>query len=68
MSVYLNFIELVQIQYCTVQDIYHRTISAVCSFIVLLICMNKTLIGRLQELKNEGKVQLGNPKSDHGRL
>jgi len=25
--------------------------------------MNKTLNGRLGELKNKGKVQLGNPKS-----
>ena len=30
--------------------------------------MNKTLSGRLQELKNKGKVQLGYPKSDRGRL
>ena len=30
--------------------------------------MYKTLSGRLQELKNKGKVQLGNPKSDRGRL
>ena len=26
--------------------------------------MNKTLSGRLRELKNKGKVQLGNPKSE----
>ena len=30
--------------------------------------MNKTLSGRLRELKDKGKVQLGNPKSDRGRL
>ena len=30
--------------------------------------MFKTLSGRLQELKKKGKVQLGNPKSGHGRL
>ena len=30
--------------------------------------MNKTLSGRLRELKNKGKVQLGYPKSDRGRL
>ena len=30
--------------------------------------MYKTLSGRLQELKNKGKVQLGNPKSGCGRL
>ena len=30
--------------------------------------MNKTLSGHLQELKNKGKVQLGNSKSGHGRL
>ena len=68
MSVYPNVIELLQIQYCTIQDLYHRTISAVCSFIVVLVFMNKTLSGRLQELKNKGKVQLGNSKSGHGRL
>ena len=68
MSVYLNFIELLQIQYCTIQDLYHRTISAVCSFIVVLVFMNKTLSGHLQELKKKGKVQLDNSKSGHGRL
>ena len=30
--------------------------------------MNKTLSGRLQELKNKEKVQLGNPKSSHSCL
>ena len=30
--------------------------------------MLKTLSVRLQELKNKGKVQLGNPKSGFGRL
>ena len=32
--------------------------------------MSKTLSGRLRELKNKGKVRLGNPKSGcgHGRL
>ena len=30
--------------------------------------MYRTLSGRLQELKNKGKVQLGNPKSGRGRL
>ena len=28
--------------------------------------MNKTLSGCLRELKNKGKVRLGNPKSDRG--
>ena len=32
------------------------------------IYMNKTLSGRLQELKNEEKVQLSNPKSGHSCL
>ena len=68
MSLYLNFIELLQIQYCTVQDLSQGTISAVCSFVKVLIYMNKTLSGRLRELKNKGKVQLGNPKSGRGRL
>ena len=39
-----------------------------CSFIKALIDMYRTLSGRLQELKNKGKVQLGNPKSGRGRL
>ena len=30
--------------------------------------MNKILSCRLRELKNKGKVQLGNPKSGRGRL
>ena len=30
--------------------------------------MNKTLSGRLRELKNKGKVKLGNPKSGRGCL
>ena len=30
--------------------------------------MSKNLRGRLRELKNKGKVQLGNPKSDCSRL
>ena len=43
-------------------------ISAVCSFIKVLICTNVTLSGRLQELKNKGKVWWGNPKSGRCRL
>ena len=39
-----------------------------CSFIKALLDMYRTLSGRLQELKNKGKVQLGNPKSGRGRL
>ena len=34
----------------------------------VLIYMNKTLRGRLPELKNKRKVQLGNPKSGRGCL
>ena len=68
MSLYLNFIELLQIQYCIVEDFYQRTIRAVCSFIKEFIYMNKSLSGRLRELKNKGKVQLSNPKSGRGRL
>ena len=34
----------------------------------VLIYMLKTMSGRLQELKNIRKVQLGNPNSVHGRL
>ena len=33
-----------------------RIISAVCSFIKVMIYTNMTLSGRLQELKNKGKV------------
>ena len=63
-----NDLELLQIQYCTVWNLYQLTISAVCSFIKLLIYMNKTLSGCLQELQNKGKSQLGNPNSCHGRF
>ena len=57
-----------KIQYCTVQDVFQRTISIVFSFIKVLIYMNKTLSGRLRELTNKGKVQLGNSKSGCDRL
>ena len=30
--------------------------------------MNKTLSGRVRELKNKGKIKLGEPKSGCGRL
>ena len=30
--------------------------------------MNKSLSGRLRELKNKGKVKLSNPKGGRGRL
>ena len=45
------------------QNLYQQTISAVCSFIKVLIYINETQSGHLRELKNKGKVQLGNPKS-----
>ena len=38
------------------------------SFIKVLIYMNKSLSGRLRELRNKEKVQLGNLKSGGGRL
>ena len=38
-----------------------------CSFMKVSTHMNKTLSGRLRELKNKGKVQLVNPKSARGR-
>ena len=38
------------------------------SFIKVSIYTSKTLSGRLQELKNKGKVQLGNTKSCRSRL
>ena len=43
-------------------------ISAVCSFIKVLIYYNKTLSGRLRGLNNKRKVPLGNPKIDRSRL
>ena len=52
---------LIQIEYYTVQDLYQRNNSALFSFMKVLILMNKTLSGRLRELKNRGKIQLGNP-------
>ena len=47
---------------------HQRTISAVCSFIKVLICMNKTLSGCLRQLNTKGKVQLGNPKNGRSRI
>ena len=44
---YGNDLELLQIQYCTVRNLYQLTISAVCTFIKLLIYLNKTLSGCL---------------------
>ena len=52
---------LIQTEYYTVQDLYQRNNSALFSFMKVLIFMNKTLSGRLRELKNRGKIQLGNP-------
>ena len=52
---------LIQIEYYTVQDLYQRNNSALFSFMKVLIYMNKTLSGRLRELKNRRKIQLGNP-------
>ena len=43
-----------------VQDLYQKNI--------LSIDLQKTLSGRLQELKNKGKVKLGNRNSGHGHL
>ena len=44
---YGNDLELLQIQYCTVQDLYQLSISPVGSFIKVFIYMNKTLSGCL---------------------
>ena len=56
----LNFYKY---NYCTVQDLYQWTISTVCRFFKALNYKTiKTLSGQLQELKNKGKVQLGNPQ------
>ena len=41
---------------------------AQCAVSLVLIYMNKTVSGRLQELKNKGIVHLGNSKSGRGRL
>ena len=38
------------------------------SAVKVFIYYNKTLSGRLRQLKNKRKVQLGNPKSGRGRL
>ena len=48
------------------QDLYQQTVSAVCGFIEVSIYTNKTLTGLLRELKNKGKVQLGNLKGSCG--
>ena len=54
---------MTEIQYHTVKDLYQQTIRAMCSFIKVLIYINKTRSGCLRQLKNQYKVQLGNPKS-----
>ena len=41
---------------------------AQCAVSLVLIYMNKTVSGRIPELKNKGIVQLGNSKSGRGRL
>ena len=41
---------------------------AQCAVSLVLIYMNKTVSGCIQELKNKGIVQLGNSKSGRGRL
>ena len=62
-------LDVYKIQYCTVQDVFQRAISIVFSFIKVKIYMNKTLSGRLRELKKQkGKVQLGDSKSGCDRL
>ena len=55
-------LDVYKIQYCTVQNVFQRTISIVFSFIKVEIYMNKTLSGCLRELKNKRKVQLGDSK------
>ena len=47
---------------------FFRPLEQGAVFIKVLIYTNKTMSGRLRELKNKGKVQLGNPKSGRGRL
>ena len=48
---------------------FFQILSAVsCVFIKVLTHMDETLSGRLRELKNNEKVQLGNPKGGRGRL
>ena len=59
---------MTEIQYSTIKDLYQQTIRAMGSFIKMLIYMNKTLSGRLRELKSKDKVRLGNPKSGRCRL
>ena len=41
---------------------------AQCAVSLVLIYMNKTVNGRIQELENKGIVQLGNSKKGRGRL
>ena len=45
----------------------NRSINSEFVFYQVLIYMNKTLSSYLQELKNKGIVQLGNPESGWGR-
>ena len=46
---------MTEIQYRTVKGPYQQTIRAMCSFIEVLIYMNKTLSGRIRGLKTKMK-------------
>ena len=51
------------------QITFFQMLSTVgCLFIKALAYIDETLSGRLQELKNNRKVQLGNPKGGRGHL
>ena len=63
-----NDLEVIQKQYCTIQDLYHRTITAVYSFIQVLIHMSNTLSGRRVTAYDERSYWVPTPKSGHGRL
>ena len=52
-------LDVYKMQYCTVQDVFQRTISIVFSFVKVKIYMNKTLSGRLRELKKQRKSPVG---------
>ena len=59
---------MTEIQYRTVKGPYQQTIRAKCSFIEVLIYMNKTLKWSHTRAKNKDEVHLGNPKSGRCRL
>ena len=61
-------LDVYKIQYCTVQNVFQRTISIVFSFIKVEIYMNKTVVVAYESLKTNEKSSWVIPKSGCDRL